>query len=462
MRSPYEYQIPVIKYIKETEHPAVFLEMRLGKTFCVIRALKDAGYRRILIVCPKPVIDTWREELEAECILNHAFYTSAELNKYFLSPDHDIQLPSWVIMNYEAVTRVNSEWLDELFDVVVLDESVKIKSPEATSKDTGRPNLTRFFVRNFRDVKKRMILSGNPAPNSPLEYFPQFQFLRGRWMNSDNFYEFRHRYFNHDLQGYQWWIRAKSKEVLKIELHKDAYILTRKQAGVANKKVYEKRTVELPPKVQKLYRQMLKEFFVNLPSGESLQTKYVVAQLSYLQQLASGHIRGEKISGFKFRELMSLLDGELKGEPVVIWSRFKYEIAEIHRRLQKAGKRSAMYSGSIPLSQRKKNRLDFQAGKLDYLVMQTSTGKFGLNLSRSSTAIYFSNSLVPDDRVQSELRIEHNDKKEPLLFVDLVTQNSVDLAIMKNLIRKKEQAAYFLGDVVEELREQNERLNRVV
>jgi SNF2 family DNA or RNA helicase len=90
--------------------------------------------------------------------------------------------------------------------------------------------------------------------------------------------------------------------------------------------------------------------------------------------------------------------------------------------------------------------------------MQVSTGKFGLNLSSASTAIYFSNSLRPEDRIQSEYRIEANNKKEPLLYVDLLTKGTVDERILNVLKKKQTHARDFLSGVVEELRKDYENI----
>jgi hypothetical protein len=42
--------------------------------------------------------------------------------------------------------------------------------------------------------------------------------------------------------------------------------------------------------------------------------------------------------------------------------------------------------------------------------------------------------------------------------MDLVSEKTVDIAILKNLIKKNVEARYFLGDVVDELRRQYESM----
>lgn len=447
IRNPYPYQERAIEYIKSAEHPAVFMQMRLGKTFCTIRALTSYP-GRILIVAPKSVLGTWQDELEAEGISNYAWFASSEWKRFGKTRVRRIRLPRWVIMNYEAVTRLDDREL-ALFDCVVVDESVRLKDPQAKT--------TRFFLEHFRQIKKRICLSGEPAPNTPLEYFTQFKFLKGNWMRCDNFWEFRNRYFGSDRMGWNWWPRSTTKDLLRKQLKEDAFVLTRKQAGVAAQKVYQTRLVEMPVNVRREYTRMENEFVASLPDGSELQTKYVLPQLSYLMQMAGGHLKKQHLSDFKINELVYLLETELKNEQVVVWSWFTWEINRIKERLKNEGIEVASIMGETSLMDRRLSQEKFQKGSLRVLCMQVATGKYGLNLSKASTAVYFSNSLKPDDRNQSEYRIEHNEKKNegPLLYVDLVTKNTVDEDILKVLKQKKQNSAFFLGDIIENMKERH-------
>lgn len=418
--------------------------MRLGKTKTVIRALKKFK-GKILIVCPKSVINTWIDELEMEEITCYGWFTSKEIPRVMRHGISRItHSPRWTVQNYEAVTRLKPYELDR-FDCVVADESVRIKEPQT--------KLTKFFIQNFRSAKKRIILSGNPAPNSPLEYYSQMQFLQNEWMGCDNFWKYRHKYFGSDIQGWNWWVRASAKDVIRIELQKSASILTRRQVGVENKKVYQKRVVEMPESLKKQYRMMEKKFVMELPDGRRLETKYILPQLSYLQQMAGGHILKEEMSSFKINELVELMMGELKNEPVLVWCRFRWEIENIIAMLLKKKILCSFIHGGVPLGERKKIQEKFQNGEIQVLVMQTQTGKYGLNLSRADTAIYYSNTLVPDDRNQSEMRIEHNSKHTPLLIIDLVTKDTIDEQILRSLQSKYTQSRFFLGDIVDKLKE---------
>lgn len=447
----YLHQEKGVNYLRNATNPALFWEMRLGKSKTVIRAF-NGDINRKLIVCPKSVINTWIDELETEGITNYAYCTSEHLTRLKRIKEQTAWFidPNWMIMNYEAVMKLSIKDIEKEFQIVIIDESVRIKEP--------RTKVTKFFLQNFRNVKKRVILSGNPAPNNALEYYTQMKFLHGRWMGCDNFWQFRERFFSSDYQGWTWWPRGASKELIRTQLQKDAYILSRKDVGMVTDKIYEKRMIDMPENIKREYRRMEKEFVCNLPSGEKLETNYVVSQLNFLQQLAGGQLKGQKFSDFKIKELVNLLNGELKGEKIVVFCQFLWELGEIKKALQQQKILCESISGKTTLESRNLIQNQFnKSNVIDVLIMQVGTGRFGLNLSAASTVIYYSNSLKPDDRIQSEERIFHPEKKEPLLYVDLITKNSIDEHILKALKAKDRQAKFFLGQIVEGIRERYER-----
>lgn len=435
MRKLYPYQENIVKYLKDNAQAAAFVEMRLGKTLCTIRALKDIPGRK-LIVCPKSVIPTWCEELEKEGIQDYLWFSSEFLKRHQWKGGMVYDIPEWCIVNYEASMRLDDLW-KKLFNHIIIDESVAIKNPKA--------KLTRFFLQNgFHNAERKILLSGNPAPNTPLEYFTQMQFLYGSWMNCDNYWQFRRRYFVSDLQGWQWWTRHSSKDVIRIELQKKCFFLSRKEVGVENKKVYSRRVVEMPVALRKEYKRMEKEFVATLPTGEKLETKYILPRLLYLQEMASGHLVGHEMSDHKIKELVSLLEGELKGEQVLVWCRFTWEIEALQKALSVKGITHLAIHGKVSLTDRKKFQKEFNEKIVNVLVLQVQTSRFGLNLSSADQAIYFSNSFSSDDRSQSEMRIELNGKTTPLLYLDIVCKDSIDEDILKALEKKQKDAAYFM------------------
>ena len=440
MRTPYKHQKKGIQYLKSRAHSALLWEMRTGKSHAIIAAFNHLD--RVLVVCPKPVTSVWHDELRADGIRrgDMLMVDSGGL-------DSVRRLPKWVVANYEAVLRFPEKWLSK-FDVVVLDEAVRIKNPKA--------KLTKFFIKNFRSAR-RCIASGNLAPESPLEYFSPMQFLYGEWMGCRNFWQFRHRYFWSDPRGWAWWPKSKrTKEQIKDAVKADAYVLSRKDVGLANEKIFQQRVIEMPPKLRKLYKEMEDEFAMTLPDGQEIEVKHVIVQLNYLCQLAGGGTTKGWLADHKIDELVTLLKGELAGEQVVVWFRFNIEIAHVAERLLKEDIRFGVITGDSEKENRTQIQAWFKIGLIRVLLIQVRTGLYGLNLSEASTAIYFSHPLSSNERLQSEDRIAHPNKRGPLLYVELVSKDSVDSDLCNALKKKQNQSRYFLGQVIENMKERRQ------
>jgi SNF2 family DNA or RNA helicase len=85
----------------------------------------------------------------------------------------------------------------------------------------------------------------------------------------------------------------------------------------------------------------------------------------------------------------------------------------------------------------------FQNGTTRVVLLQVALGKFGWNLSKSSTAIYYSNTYNFEDRSQSEDRIVHLKKKDDCLYLDLVTLGTPDEDLVEALSVKRMNARLF-------------------
>ena len=85
----------------------------------------------------------------------------------------------------------------------------------------------------------------------------------------------------------------------------------------------------------------------------------------------------------------------------------------------------------------------FEKKRLQIICAQGRCGQYGLDWSVADTAIYYSNWYDGEIRQQSEDRIVHPKKKEPLLYIDLVAEDSIDEEVVAILKRKKLNAREF-------------------
>ena len=419
---------------------ALFMEMRLGKTMVAIRwAINRTGNPKFpgrkLIIAPLTVLPGWYSELLQEGIHeSDIHYIDGPTKERHLVLEENNK--GFFLMNPETL-QWTKKVCDYKYDCLIVDESSILRNNNDTVK---------VITERFNHVEYKCLLTGTPAPESPMNYFNQFKFLNGHFLGIDNWWKFRGRYFNQ--VGYSWEPRPKTLKTIKQELRMRAFIMTRKQAGLKEHKVAIKRYVKMNPAQFKAYKEIMKKFAYEAENGEKLRTKYVPVQHTWLQRVAGGFSPDGKelISDAKLKEIMYLLKGELKGQQVVIWARYTSELQLVHDELKKKGYTVRMMTGDTPFEKRKPMMRDFHEHKqFQVFCIQTMLGKFGLDLSAASAAIYYSNYYQLEIRKQSEDRVVHFDKKEPLLIIDLIAKDSVDEDVLDALDTKQVMSKFLMS-----------------
>ena len=442
MRPLFPHQEEALTWATPRAQVALFMEMRLGKTAVAIRWVEQKKAWPVLVVAPLTVLAAWERELLLEGIPREEVVNFREM------PKEGLGSARWCLVNYEQV-RAKPVLLYLRWQAIVLDESTRIRNPQAQT--------TKVLTKQTEHIPNRLILSGLPAPEGSMDYFSQMQFLLGKFMGHYNFWSWRNYFFQKGYTEWDWIPARGSLERIKTAVREHAVVMTRKQVGIGSPKIYETRTVEQTPGQSKIYRKVEKEFALQMPDGSEKLTNWVIVQLRWMARIAGGYgvnERGEHIATYseaKTNELVALLQGDLKGERVVVWFRFNCEINRVSERLGTYFSHGQI-TGETPPEQRKKLAQQFQAGQVQVLLCQVKCAKFGSDLSGASTAIYYSNSYDYEDRAQSEDRIIHPAKKEPLLYLDLVTKDTVDEDVVKALREKGVTAKMFMNRILENVR----------
>lgn len=175
------------------EHLPLHHEVGVGKTRTSIEALKKLQSPRTLIVCPALVRSVWRDELArwwpehpqlGSIVAGRGRKQMSKAKRAALEEAHAAPIQ---VTSYALLDEVEGE-----FDVVILDESHRCKSPDSQqSKD----------VRCFTDYAKYVWeLTGTLAADSPKDVWNQFDILwPGRF---GSFWQFKERYCIAEDNGY--------------------------------------------------------------------------------------------------------------------------------------------------------------------------------------------------------------------------------------------------------------------
>ena len=298
------YQVRGLHYMRAHNACALFWEMRLGKTLTTIRHVQQLPYiNYVLVVAPYSALIGWKQELKNSNISYTEFVGTKKQRLSLLTNNN----AKYILMNKEGFLVV-PEIAKCSFNVIILDESTFIKNPKA--------KVTKFFIKNFTNVKYKIILSGTPAPESPLDYFCQLQFLNPNILGYRNYWEFRHEQCYQ--AGFEWRLKRKGLNWLTQRLSRTCSFLKRQDVGFTEKKIYEQRNIALPGLIKKAYDKLEKEFWVDI-QGVEIRTAFAGAKFCYLRELTGGFAHDTLVSDYKIQEIINLLQGELKKESVVIW-----------------------------------------------------------------------------------------------------------------------------------------------
>jgi len=310
--------------------------------------------------------------------------------------------------------------------------------------------FSRYLSRLADQVPRRLALTGTPLPHSPLDAYAQYRFL-DRSIFGSSFNRFKNRYaVQGGFQGHEIVDWQRMDEFSK-NFHEIAFECSTEEAFDLPDEMDIRRSAKLEKSAQKVYASMAAHFWAEVEKGEVTAANALV-KLLRLQQCTSGWMKNDagemiRVSTAKQKLLEDILEDFPTSTPLVIFVRFTKDIDAVREVCEKQGRLVGEVSG-----QRKDLADDgtFPEG-YDVMVCQIQSGSLGVNLSRASTAFFYSWGWNLGDVEQARARIRHPDQVEKLQFIHLVIEQSIDERMMVCLKNRRD----FIEDVLEQGRNTN-------
>lgn len=419
-RRMYKHQKNALAYTLQVTNPALFMEMRLGKTLVIIRRvnLMNIDDPKILVITTPSAIGAWEDELKLE---SESFIVLQGTKEKRLQKMMNNSIVKWFLLNSEGLRAIPQISILP-WDGVIVDESTIIKNPKA--------KITKFMLQHFKDVKLKAIMTGTPNPESDLEFATQMIFLNGSFCGCKTYWEFRAKYFEPDSWGYKWKPKPGTNKTLQAELAQTSFILSRKDAGMDCEKIQENRYLEFPKEIRESYNHIENEYAIELEEHNiNVSTIWATERYIWLRRLCGGWIgKGLNVWHGKALEIVHLMESELKNEQVVVWFNFNLEIESTVNTLNGCARRLTYktITRMTDRDTRESYRKEFNKGNIQMLLIQQKIAQTGMNLSGADTAIYYSEPPGLLARKQTEDRILDINKKWPLLYINLLVKDSVD------------------------------------
>lgn len=438
----FKHQIESIRYALKHPRCALLSDLGTAKTRIVIEVIDhliNVGQSKMfLIVCPLSMVSVWEDEFEewSDRKPTTLYGSGKKRIEQLITGLNEVTI---IVTNYEFVRNYKEVFQTIPWDMIVCDESSKIKNP-TTCK------ITKVLWAISEGVRFRIIMNGVLTPNNPLEAFGQYRFLDpsvfGIVWN-----RFRYRYAEYGgFQGYEV-LRYQNKDQFEKQLFSIAVRYLKADCDDIPSKLYQKRIAQLPPANMKIYAEMKDQMIAHV-ENEKVTAINVLVRLLRLQQISSGFVTTEddKIVSLpknpKFDAFFDLCEELGEMEAVVVFFRFLYSMKKVREEMDKRGWSYVSISGSTKMEDRRDYIHKFQAGNVRFFLGQVSATGLGLTLTASSNCVFYENPFSYGVRLQAEDRLHRHGQKHNVTYTDLVMKGTIDERVLKILEKKKDVISF--------------------
>ena len=432
---PHAYQERCIDFALDRPACGLFLPMGAGKTVTTLTIISELTLfdcSRVLVIGPKRVVEsTWPDEIQK---WDHTRFMSCQLitakaakGKEPIPEGKDIYLVGKENIA-DLVDLYSSRWP---FDLVVIDELSTFKNPKSK----------RFkALRRVRNRIGRLIgLTGTPAPKGIPDLWAQIYLLdQGRSLGS-TLGAFRSRYLYPARQNgfvvYSWGVKPGAESAIYKQLEPLCISLKQEDCADLPDISYINVSVDLG-KYRKQYADFKREKVLELSSqGENILAANAGVLTGKLAQYTSGEIYLDDGGVLTLHDLkLQALDDLMisaNGQPVMVFYWFRHEEKRLLERYSK--------TYSVRSLKTKDDIADWNAGKIEMLLVHPASAGHGLNLQKGGhIAIWYS---LPGWNLelyqQSNARIYRQGQKDKVVIYHILAKNTVDTDQIRALAKKE-------------------------
>jgi len=459
----YQHQIDAIGKAR-LGNLAIYHEPGCGKTCTAIHIIRHwiaKGCNRALVLAPLSILESaWVEDCNKfvpELDIINLWSRNPSQRKERLAEDHQIY-----VTNYDQFKILFPEIVKKEFDILVVDESAKLKNPNSEISKailalSGIRCRGSRFVCN-RPIPHRYTMSGTPAPNSYEEHWAQAKVITGpgNAVFSDNFYSFRGQYFYSIPLGpvcKKWQFKTEMQKEFMDKLSTIADVVRKEDAVDLPPQTHIVRKVYLSPGEQKAYDTLKKELVLRFGDQQILASN-ALTEIAKLRQLTSGFAYTDdsfiQTGQSKLDELKELLE-EIGNQQVIIWANFRYEINLLLKELPSS---AALWSQT---DDRELVINDFKAGKFQYLIANPQSAAHGLTFTNCSYNVYLSMNYSYELMEQSINRTHRIGQTKAVTYYFILAAQTIDEVIYRAVQRKQ----VISNSVLNYLKSSKEQINNV-
>lgn len=449
------------------EYYALGCEQGTGKTWMLLadaeRQFLSGRITGLLVIAPKGVHTNWiRREIPRHMSVSHVAeewvsgggVARTRRLERLLKVDCETALPICA-MNVDAVnTTAGREYAQRFLrtfkTMMVVDESQRIKNPSA--------KRTKRILALGQLAVSRRISSGTLVADSPVDLYSQFEFLAPGLLGTTSYRAFVAEYSellpaHHPLVAHIKTTRRGTPQIVRKDamgqpvyrnldklsalLAPHTYRVTKEECLDLPQKIYQIVFFDLLPAQRRLYNQVKRDVAWQRDDGD-IDAFTALTLITKLQQITSGFILvdGEPTELVSSAPRLAALKEIVEDSPgqIIVWARFRAELAQIADELHEYG--VVEYHGGVSDKDRAKAIDAFQSGAARIFVANPASGGTGLSLHVASTVVYYSCSYSLEERSQSEDRAHRIGTRRPVVYIDLVASDTIDERVANALQTK--------------------------
>lgn len=444
------YQRAGIRFGADRRSVLIGDEMGLGKTIQAIGIANETGARRILVICPASLRWNWERELRK--------WLLAPLKITVLEPKTAYpEGAEVVIINYDILDRHENALRALPWDLMIVDEAHYCKN--AKTKRARQIFGHRPRTGQGREIKpipaaRRVLMTGTPIANRPVELFPLISFLDpAGW---PNFFRFAMRYCAAHKTRFGWDFTGSS--------HLDE-LQQRLRSTIMIRRLKKDVLTDLPAKVRQVIalgadsaeaRAALADERAAIAEAEAaVEAAQLAVELAKADDDAEAYERAvtslRKASGIAF-ERMAVVRHQValakvpavlehienaEGSKIVIFAHHKDVVRALEAGLAPSGK-VVKIVGDTPMSERQAAVDAFQNdAAVRYFIGSIGAAGVGITLTASSHVIFAELDWVPGNVSQAEDRCHRIGQRDSVLVQHIVLDGSLDATIAQRLVDKQ-------------------------
>lgn len=387
-------------YMKKAPGCLMADDMGLGKTLQLLyfidwHSQTHPTHKPYLIVTPVSLIENWQNEYlrffknHMKITLLSSKYVPRKFNKEIIDK---IQLCELIITNYETIRNCQLNFCAVDFEIVVLDEAQKVKSPGTLVTNAVKALKSKF----------RVAMTGTPVENSLLDLWCIMDFcVPGFLGNAKEF-----------AKKYQMPLKNEETDLIKLgnEIHDNLgiYFLRRLKADAAKDlpvKHEIKQSVNMPSIQENAYRKIV-SFYDPKKQGNMLATVMGIREVSEHPYLHDNSLNNHECSDLiadaaRLIATISFLDKiKIANEKVILFAE-RRETQKMLQRviLSKYGYIAKIINGETPTSsninsgkQSRQAAIDDFQNQFGFgaIIMSPVAAGMGLNVTAANHVIHYS------------------------------------------------------------------------